>query len=420
MKTIVIGGGLAGVQTAYFLLQEGHDVTLVDRAKGFALETSFANGGMISPASINPWNSPGIFKTLLNSVGKKDASIHVKFGALGQYLGWGRQFIRNSTQKRYQRTLERNFALAQYSLKCFSQLRNDVPLDFFHGANGMMMVFGSKASYLSGQKLFNDLTHYGIKAQQCSASEVVNIEPSLAPNKKNLIGGVFFPEDEHGNAREFTQSLARYLENNCVEMCLGVKVNGFIATGSTISGIKTDAGDMLADNIVVAAGMWSTELLKTLGISLPIRPVKGSSLTYNLPDWKSGPKMPVIDDDAHVVVTPLGHSIRIAGTAEFCGYDPVVRPERMDLLRRSCLKIFPELEHILAGVEAELEWSGHRPMTPDCMPILGKCGYENLYLNTGHGYLGWTTGTGTSRAVVDMIVGRDSELKMKNYGLARF
>ncbi len=420
MKTIVIGGGLVGVQTAYFLLQDGHEVTLVERAEGFALETSFANGGMISPASVNPWNSPGIFNTLLNSVGKEDAAIHVKFSALGQYIGWGRQFIRNSTPKRYHRSIERNFVLADYNLQCFSQIRKDVPLDFFHAANGMMLVFGTASGAVHGRKLYDDLSGHGVKAQLMSTNEVVGIEPSLGANSHNLSGGVYFPDDEHGNAREFTQSLALYLAENGVKMHTGVDVSGFISAGSTISGIHTNKGDMLADNIVVAAGQWSTELVKKLGVSIPIRPVKGSSLTYNLPDWKNGPKMPVIDDDMHVVVTPIGNLMRVAGTAEFCGYDPVVRPERMSLLRRSCIKMFPELEELLEGREPELEWSGHRPMTPDCLPILGKCGFDNLYLNTGHGYLGWSTGTGTSRAVADMIVGRKPKVHMANYELSRF
>lgn len=420
MKTIVIGGGIAGVQTAYFLLQDGHEVTLVERAEGFALETSFANGGMISPASVNPWNSPGIFRTLLNSVGKEDGAIHVKFSALGQYIGWGSQFVRNSTQKRYHRSIERNFAMAHYSLQCFSQLRNEVPLDFFHAANGMMMVFGTEAGTIHGRKLYNDLSKHGVKAQIMDTNDVVSIEPSLAANRQNLRGGVYFPEDEHGNAREFTQSLARHLEAQGVAMRTGIDVTGFISSGSTISGIHTNEGDMLADNIVVAAGQWSTELVKKLGVSIPIRPVKGSSLTYDLPDWKNGPKMPVIDDDMHVVVTRMGDTMRVAGTAEFCGFDPVVRPERMDLLRRSCIKMFPDLKELLEGREPELEWSGHRPMTPDCLPILGKCGFDNLYLNTGHGYLGWSTGTGTSRAVADMIVGRKPKVDMANYGLDRF
>lgn len=420
MKILVIGGGLAGVQTAYFLLQDGHQVTLVERRENFSLETSFANGGLITPSHAAPWNSPGIIKTLLSSIGKKDASIYVRLSALGQYLGWGRQFVRNSTRTRYNRTIERNFALAHYSQHCFHNLLSNVPLEFSHAKSGSIMTYTTQSNFEAAKVRFNELKRHGVPMQICSPDDLISLEPALSSSRPTIVGGVYYQDDEHGNAREFTQSLGQYLANNGVEMRLGVHVDGFLKKEQKITGIKTDKGDLLADRIVVAAGHWSANLLKGLGINLPVRPVKGSSLTYHLPDWTDAPKIPVVDDDAHVAVTPIGEHIRIVGTAEFSGYDPEVRPERMSLLRRSGIAIYPQLKEIIANIEPALEWSGHRPMTPDCMPILGASGYDNLYLNTGHGYLGWTTGTGTSQAVADMIAGRETGLEVGNYSLNRF
>ena len=420
MKVLVIGGGLAGVQTAYYLLKDGNQVTLVERREDFALETSFANGGLITPSHAAPWNSPGIFKTLASSIGKKDASIYVKLSALGQYFGWGRQFVRNSTRTRYNRTIARNFALARYSQRCFHDLLTQVPLDFTHAQNGSMMIYSTRASFESAKSRFGELERQGVDIRICSPSDLVALEPALKATHQSIAGGVFYQGDEHGNAREFTQSLAKYLGENGVDIRTGVRVTGFLKDSNKIIGIQSDEGNLTADRVVVAAGHWSANLLKGLGINLPVRPVKGSSLTYHLPNWSNAPEIPVVDDDAHVAVTPLAKSVRIVGTAEFSGYDPEVKPQRMAMLKRAGIAIYPQLAEQIEGLKPELEWSGHRPMTPDCMPIFGRCDYENLYLNTGHGYLGWTTGTGTSQAIADMIAGRTPELNLAHYSLERF
>ena len=420
MKILIIGGGLAGVQTAYFLLNDGHEVTLVERRDGFGQETSFANGGLITPSHAAPWNSPGILGVLARSMGKRDSSIYVKPGAIANYLGWGLKFIRNSTRKRYRMTIERNFTLACYSQHCFHQMLEQVPLEFFHEKRGSIMLYTSGSQFKEATKRFEALQRQGIKARLCTNDELVEIEPALKANAQKLAGGIFFPGDEHGNAHDFTQAMAKYLQQNGVKFHTGVNVEGFITGNGTIEGIRSGHGDMKGDAIIVAAGHWSTGLLKGLGINLTIRPVKGSSLTFNLPAWQNAPKIPVVDDELHVAVTPLQNSIRIVGTAEFCGYDPKVRPERMAMLKRAGIAIYPQLEAEIRNLEAKLEWSGHRPMTPDCMPVLGKCGFDNLYLNTGHGYLGWTTATGTSKALAHMVGGRQPELNMEHYGLDRF
>ncbi len=420
MKTVVIGGGLAGVQSAYFLMKDGHQVTLLERNDELGAEASFANGGLLTPSHAAPWNSPGIFETLFSSLGKQDASIHVKVSAIGQYLGWGARFIRNSTRKRYFRTIERNFALARYSQNCFHQICADVPLKFFHARGGSMMIYRSMTSFNATKERFSELGRLGMQTRICTGPELVELEPALEASETSLVGGVYFGEDEHGDAHQFTQSLAGHVKQAGVNILSNTKVVGFERTGAKIGCVLTNAGRIEADAFIVAAGHWSTDLLRGLGISLPVRPVKGYSITYNLPDWKKGPNLPVVDDELHVAVTPMGNKVRLVGTAEFCGYDPEINPARIDLVRRSGLEIYPQLEAVIDGKEPELEWGGHRPMTPDCLPILGKCGFDNLYLNTGHGYLGWTTGSGTSQAVADLVAGRTPGLKMADYALNRF
>lgn len=420
MKILVIGGGLVGIQSAYFLLRDGHEVTLVERRNKIAMETSFANGGLVTPSHAAPWNSPGILKTLLGSMGKKDASIRFKLSALGGYIGWGARFIRNSTRARYNQTIERNFSLARYSQQCFHQLLEQAPVDFFHQQHGSMMVYSSITGFLEASERFEELRRAGVNVQICNNDELVEREPALDTTRHKLAGGVYFADDEHGDAHNFTCSLAKYLGQNGVNFLTGVTVEGFIRSSKKIAGVKTDQGDIKADAIVLAGGHWSTALLKNLGINLQLRPVKGSSLTFKLPDWQGAPKIPVVDDDLHVAVTPLQNSIRIVGTAEFCGYSPEIDPARMAMLLRSGIAIYPQLEKQLSGIKPELEWSGHRPMTPDCMPILGKCGFDNLFLNTGHGYLGWTTGTGTAKIVADMIAKRKPQISAQYYSINRF
>ncbi len=420
MKVAIIGGGLAGVQTAWFLLRDGHQVTLVERHGELAAEASFANGGLLTPSHAAPWNSPGIFQTLLSSLGRQNASIHVKPGTLWQYLGWGRQFVRNSTKRRFFRTIERNFTLARYSQELFDELVEELDLDFFLQRRGTMMVYRSADSFAAARERFTKLKSLGIETELCSPDDLAKLEPALAPARASLSGGAYFSGDRHGDAHGFVQALAGHLQAGGATMMMGTQVTGFIRSGTRLEGIKTDGGDIRADVLVLAGGHWSPDLARTLGVDLPIRPVKGYSITHDLPQWQEGPKIPVVDDDLHVAVTPMGDKIRFVGTAEFCGYDPQVNPACIALVRRSALAIYPQLEPLISGRRAELEWGGHRPMTPDCLPILGKCGFDNLFLNTGHGYLGWTTGTGTSKAVADMISGRQPALAMTDYDLGRF
>ncbi len=420
MKVIVIGGGLAGIQVAYFLNEDGHDVTVLERREAVSRETSFANGGLITPSHAAPWNSPGILGTLIRSIGRRDASIYVRLGSLSQYIGWGLQFVRNSAPGRFNRTIELNARLARYSQKCLHHICDRVSADFAHERRGTIMVYRNAPAFLKARHHVAEMSVYGIRAEILSSAELIKYEPALSDVSSNLAGGIYYPDDEHGNAAVYVAALARHLVSAGVLIRLAQTVRGFETKGRHVSGVVTDKEVIQADAVVVAAGHWSAPMMRDLGQSLPIRPVKGTSITYSMTGWKEAPRLPVVDDEQHVGVTPLGADVRIVGTAEFCGDDTVVRPERIALLKRMAVALYPSMADLFSTREPILEWSGLRPMTPDCLPILGRCSWDNVFLNTGHGYLGWTTGAGTARMVADLVSGREPALRVADFGIGRF
>jgi D-amino-acid dehydrogenase len=420
MRVIVIGGGLAGIQVAYFLNEDGHEVTVLERREAVARETSFANGGLITPSHATPWNSPGILGTLIRSIGRQDAPIYVRFGSLPQYIGWGLRFVRNSVPARFNQTIALNARLARYSQKCLHQICDRVSPDFAHERRGTIMVYRSAPAFLNARRHVAEMSAHGIRFEILSSAELVKHEPALSGVHSNLAGGIYYPDDEHGNAALYVEALASHLASAGVAIRLGRSVRGFERTSRRVSGVVTDKEVFPADAIVVAAGHWSAPMTRDLGLSLPIRPVKGTSITYSMIGWAEAPVLPVVDDERHVGITPLGADIRIVGTAEFSGDDTAVRPERIALLKRTAVALYPSMANLFTTRQPILEWSGLRPMTPDCLPILGRCGWDNVFLNTGHGYLGWTTGAGTARMVADLVGGSESALRIADYGMERF
>lgn len=420
MKIIVIGAGLAGIQTAYFLNRDGHEVTIVEKREAVALETSHANGGLITPSHSAPWNSPGIFGVLLRSVGRKHSPFYVNPLALGRYIDWGLRFIRNSTPARFERTIELNAKLARYSMEQFHDICADLSPDFDHGRKGTMMVYRSDKAFETAKAHVASMARFGIKSQILSSEQLVQQEPALQGSTDALVGGIYYEADEHGNAASYVSDLAKKLEQDGVIFKLATEVSGFERQGEQITHVVTQDERLACDAVVMAAGNFSRDIMKSLNINLPIQPVKGNSITYDASNWANAPKVPVVDDAYHIAVTPLGDKVRIVGTAEFCGPDTSVRPERMELLRRSALKLYPDIAELFETQSPLQEWAGLRPMTPDCLPILGQAGADNLYLNTGHSYLGWTTAAGTGRLISDAISKRPLGLDMEPYGLARF
>lgn len=419
-NVVVVGAGLAGIQTAWFLLREGHNVTVIEHRDGIALETSFANGGLITPSHAAPWNSPGILRTLLSSIGNESSAIYVKFSALPQYLTWGMQFVRNSTPGRFRRTIQRNACLANYSLDQKNTLISELGLQFDGAARGTMMVYRSTAALERAKAANAIVENAGVDVQLCSPAELIKLEPALASVGDKLSGGFYYRGDQHGDAHLFCRALGQKAAEQGARMRFGETVQRIERSGNSIRAVVTDKQRYEADAVVLAAGLWSKALGQDLGLRLPIAPVKGYSVTYDVTGWEGQPKIPIVDDELHIGLTPLGNRMRFVGTAEFSGFSPQINPVRIDNLRRAALQIYPDVRPIIENAEPQSTWCGHRPMTPDCLPIVGQGGPENLYLNTGHGYLGWTTACGTSKAVSDLIAGRKPEIDVADYSLARF
>ncbi len=422
MRVIVIGAGLAGLSTAYYLQRDGADVTVLERGAGVGLGTSFANGAMLHASLSAPWNSPGILWQVLRWIGREDAPMLLRARAVPDLLGWGLQFLRHSAPRRFQDNSRRNLRLAIYSLRLMAQMRAQNALSYAYQGRGLLSVFRSAAARALRLREIDTLAEHGLPLRMLGRDDLLALEPALQPIGAGLVGGIHYTADEGGDAHLFCAELARVLRAGGARVHCGVSVSGLELGGRRIRCVRVAGGEeSTADAYVLAAGSDSVALARTIGIALPVRPVKGYSLT--MPRARAADAAPAIgieDAELHAVVVPVGDDrIRVAGTAELAGYDASVNARRIDNLQRLLARLFPRFaERLQPGDLAG--WAGLRPMSVDGVPLLGESGIGNLYLNTGHGHLGWTLAAGSARLVADRMAGRTPELDSKDYALARF
>lgn len=408
MKVLVLGAGVIGVTTAYFLREQGAEVTVVDRQPGPALETSFANGGHLSVGQAIPWATPEAPWQLLKWAGRKDAPLRLPARWDPALWRWGLGFLRNCTAARFRansQTLER---LAAFSHDCLGAVRRTHPnLEFGYRANGLLTVFRTaKALDRAARQTMEADTVFN--PEQCARAE-----PALAPAIRagKIAGGILAPAAATGDARAFTEKLALVCGDLGVTFRFGETVLRLERKDGVITGAVTSAATIPADAVVLALGSYSRGLARTAGLDLPIAPVKGYSVT--LPGaGDRGPKMGVLDAERKIVMTVLGGGLRVAGTAEFAGLDTAVDPARIQAMAEAALDLFPDFAPLpsVPVDPADLHpWAGVRPMTPDGPPLLGpvpeKFGCANLFLNTGHGPLGWTLACGSAKLVAEWIGG---------------
>ena len=416
---LVIGGGLIGVSTAWYLAERGILVTLLERREGSALETSYANGGLVTPSQSDPWNGPGTFTQMLRWLGREDSPLLLRPKALPGLWRWGVRFLLGSRAAPWWRATGHNLRLGLYSAVCLKQLRGALRLEYDGLGAGTLKVFRDADALERSALLVRALSPAGLNARVLSVEQAVALEPMLGPLQHELAGAIHYPDDESGDAHLFTRALERQARDAGVQFRYGVDVTGLIADGDRVTGVRTGQGEFSADACVVAAGCASPALLAPLGLALPIYPVKGYSITVSGAGWKRMLGVPLVDFGRKVVLTPLGSRLRIAGTAEFAGFDTIPNPRRGTAILRHALDLVPELAAQVEHTQVQ-HWAGLRPMTPDGPPVLGETPYRGLYLNAGHGPLGFTLAVGSGRVVADLIAGNVPEIPLAGLGYGRF
>ncbi|MGH8481816.1 MAG: D-amino acid dehydrogenase [Nevskiaceae bacterium] len=418
MRVLVIGSGLLGVSSAWFLAREGFEVTVLDRLGGPAQGTSFANAGMLTPSMADPWNSPGIFWHLLQWLGREDAPFLLRPRALPAMLGWGLSFIAHSTAARQRASMDANLRLASYSLEMVRELRASLKLAYDELSHGTLKVFRDRKAFDAAAARNTVLSGLGLDVRTVSPAEAATLEPALAPAREQLVGAIYCPTDESGDARAFTLALADHARAAGVQFQFDRPVTRFEHAGGRINAAFAGGTRYEAEQFVVAAGSWSPQLLRPLGLALPVRPVKGYSITVPTGHWSGAPRMPVIDEALHAAATPLGARLRVAGTAEIAGYDESPTPARIDNLFKLLLELFPAYPQPLDRAGAQ-PWAGLRPMSPDGVPYIGRFGCDNLFVNTGHGHLGWTLAAGSGALLSDLMLGKAPQLPPGPYHPSR-
>lgn len=420
MRTVVIGAGLLGLTTAWYLRQHGCEVLVIDRAPGPGRETSYANGGMLHASQATPWNEPGVFGHALKMLGKEDAPLLFRLRALPGMIGWGLRFLWHSQPARYYRNFEKNAHLARYSLSLMDGLRAVIGTDYDHAARGTLKLFRDRAGVETAARLCHRLSDWGIDFRVVDGAGAVSLEPALAPIAERLAGGLYFPADEAGDAQRFCELLATAAAAAGVRFAYGSTVMRLLRSGDRMLGISTVDGHWHeADAYVLAAGSYSAPLARQLGLGVPVQPAKGYSITVPCAAWTAPPRLPVIDDFLHAAVCPLGARLRVAGTAEFAGYDLRLTPARIANLFGLLKQLYPAVAPYLDPTNVQA-WTGLRPMSADGVGIMGATPLAGLFLNTGHGPLGWTMAAGAGKLVADEIVGAPTALDLAAYRLARY
>ena len=400
---VVLGGGVVGVASAWFLARSGCRVTLIERQPAAGLETSFANGGLITPSMSDPWASPGIPLLMLKWIGREDSPFLVRLGAVPGLVSWGLKFLRQCNHGSWHRNTRNILRLCSYSHGCLHQLVRETGVDFESNPRGTLHLFRDRLSMDKTSRTSETLQALGVRSRTLDPAGCVELEPALRNQVDRIAGGIHYPDDEGGDAHLFTQRLAGVCASSGVEFRYGETVEAIETSGSEFRAVRTSTGRVDADVCVVALGTDSAARLRPLGISLPIYPVKGYSITFPVEGWNNAPLVPFADDGHKTGIVRIGDRIRVAGTAEFAGHDKTLNAKRIANLRNFFHSLFPDYPDRTAG-EA---WTGLRPMTPDGLPYLGPTPVDGLFLNTGHGHLGWTMSCGSASIVADLVCGRD-------------
>ena len=415
MRVIVLGSGVIGVTSAYYLAQQGAEVTVLDRQTGPAEETSFGNAGQISPGYSTPWAAPGIPFKAVKWMFQHHAPLAINIDGSMWQLQWMAQMLKNCSADRYAINKERMVRVAEYSRDCLKKLREDIGISYENRSKGTLQVFRNEAQLEAVQRDIEVLKETGVAFELLDSEGLTRVEPALAQAQDKLVGGLHLPNDETGDCYIFTNSLADKAKEIGVKFQFNSNVEKLIVEGDEIKGVLVNGEVLTADKYVLAFGSYSRNFLKPLDLDLPVYPVKGYSLTVPIIDSAFAPQSTVLDETYKIAITRFDERIRVGGMAELSGFNLNLNEDRRGTLEMVTRDLFPG-----GDLENASFWTGLRPMTPDSTPIIGATRFKNLFLNTGHGTLGWTMACGSGKLMSDLVLNKTPEISTEGLSLQRY
>jgi D-amino-acid dehydrogenase len=422
MKVLILGSGVVGVTSAYYLAKKGFDVTVIDRQPAVGLETSFANAGQISPGYSAPWAAPGVPMKALKWLFQRHAPLAIKPDFSLWQLEWTLKLLRNCTAGRYDINKERMVRLAEYSRDCIGELRSETGIAYEGRQSGTLQVFRTQKQLDAEAKDIKVLSRLGVPFEHLDPDGCARVEPALALVKDQLLGGLRLPGDETGDCQLFTQNLAEKAKMLGVIFRQDIQIERLMVDAGKLNGVEIRTKNGLevlqADEYIVALGSYSRQLMQGLGLSIPVYPVKGYSLTVPVTNTAMAPVSTVMDETYKVAITRFDNRIRVGGMAELAGFDLSLNPRRRETLEMVLNSLFPNGGDTSKGQF----WTGLRPMTPDGTPIIGKASdkLRNIWLNTGHGTLGWTMAAGSAQVLADLMAGQKPAIQSDDLSLNRY
>lgn len=416
MKVLVLGAGVIGICSAYFLAKQGHDVTVVDRQNGSSLETSYANAGQISYSYCSPWANPKAPMQAIKWILSKNSPFVINPNIEIDKIKFLFNILSNCSQKKYQINKDRMLRISSYSKICFKEIENDIDIEYEQRKKGFLQILRKEKQFLDAQKDAKMLNKFGINYKILNIKECIAVEPALENTKDKIFAGIRFEQDATGNCYKFSQELQKKCIALGVKFEFNINIKKLCKNNNKIEYVKTNKGDLNADNFIVSMGSYSKQILNYIGIKIPIYPIKGYSITVPIIKANKAPQSTIMDETYKVAITRLGNTIRAAGTAELNAYNLSLREKSRNIVRHCVKDLFPDA----ADMKEDNFWTGLRPSTPDGTPIIGKTPIKNLFINSGHGTLGWTMSAGSGKLITDIICKNKTDISLDGLDMYRY